>query len=166
VHLAAGRDWEASRAEPAVRHALQFSEQFVKRHALVIDSLSRAVVEERASSPAMVDADVRAGLDALQATVRTLESGLYYDTRPAGGLAAASLYRRMKALLDDWMRPQSSDLGALKVSEAAAVLEFLVRTHELHGSERPRSRRYLDWLSAMVPRDREKTEDPGRLILP
>jgi len=164
VHLRTGRAWEAGRQERPVAGSPQFSQQFVYRHAGAISALSQAIVEERDVLPALVDADVRKALEALRATLRTLEAGLYYETRPESDPLALSLYRRMKSVLDELMRP-GTGLPALKVSEAATVLEFLISTHEFHSGERPRSRRYLDWLSTAMPRDARK-EETGRLILP
>lgn len=163
-YLAQGRAWEAGRQEPPSR-VNTFGEQFLSRHGATIGAMVQAVIEERAASPALLDSDVMAALAALRATLRTLDSGLYYDTRPEGSLAAASLYRRLKTLLDDWIRtqsPDSDDPRVLKVSEASAILGFLESTGQHHGSDRRRSRRFLDWLGEAVPSEPE----PRRLIVP
>jgi hypothetical protein len=163
-YLAQGRAWEAGRQEPSAR-VNAFGEQFLNRHGPAIGVLAQAIVEERQTSPALMDSDVMATLDALRATLRTLDSGLYYETRPEGSMAAVSLYQRLKAFLDNWIQTQSPDPAdprVLKVSEASAILEFLESVGQLHGSDRPRSRRFLDWLGQAVPSGAE----PGRLIVP
>jgi hypothetical protein len=166
VYLTSGRAWEAGRAESAPPpRALRFGEQFVSRHGPVITELARAVLDERAASPGLVDADVRATLEALRATVRTLDSGLYYETRPEGSFAATALYQRMKAVLDGCLEDRQPNLPLLKVSEAGGIMEFLLEVEALHGSDRPRSRRFLDWLRRATP-SRSDSEATSRLIVP
>lgn len=163
-YLAQGRAWEAGRQEPPAR-ANTFGAQFLSRHGAAIGAVVQAVIGERATNPALLDSDVAAALAALRATLRTLDAGLYYETRPEGSLAAASLYQRLKALLDDWIRtrsPDSEDPRVLKVSEASAILEFLESTGQHRGSDRPRSRQFLDWLGEAAPSE----AGPGRLIVP
>lgn len=164
-HLASGHAWEAGRAAvpPVASPSSRFGEQFLNRHGAAISAMAAAVLEERAASPSLVDAEVRSALEALRATLKTLDSGLYYETQPEGSFQATALYRRMRAVLEDWMRPESPDQPALKVSEAGAVLDFLMATLEARGSDRPRSRRYLDWLSGVIP---QKPESSGPLIVP
>lgn len=164
-YLAQGRAWEAGRQVSSSITVNAFGEQFLSRYGPAIGALAQAIVEERTASPSLLDSDVMAAIDALRATLRTLDSGLYYETRPEGSLAAASLYQRLKALLDTWIQTQSPDTAdhrVLKVSEATAILEFLDSTAKLHGSDRPRSRRFLDWLGKAVPSE----PDTGRLIVP
>jgi hypothetical protein len=177
VHLARGRAWESGRTQGPPARGGAFSEQFLNRHGATIGALVQAIVEERARTPSLLDADVMAALEALRATLRTLDSGLYYDTRPEGSFAASALYARLKDLLDTWTGTQSHPSAApgvgqrveeragqsvLKVSEASAVLGFLELTGQARGSDRPRSRRFLDWLGTVVPGQ----DEPPRLIVP
>jgi hypothetical protein len=63
------------------------------------------------------------------------------------------------------MQPRiDMDRQVLKVSEAVLVLEFLTLLAEINSSMRPKSRQYLDWISAMVG-PAPKEEFSG-LILP
>jgi hypothetical protein len=121
-------------------------------------------VEERTRAPSLNDAEVMAALAALGATLRTLESGLYYETVP-DSLPAATLYRRLKGLLEKWMAPGGSAEGALRTSDAKVVIDFLVLAGETHGSERARSRRFLDWLGTLAAPGGGRS-DSGGLIVP
>jgi len=103
------------------------------------------VVEERLASPWLVDQDAIEVYKALSATMRTLASGIYYESLP-GGAVRLSLFRRLKELLDTLMQPDTSEHRVLKVSEAIDILEFLTFAAQLNSSIRPRSRRYLDWI--------------------
>jgi len=46
-----------------------------------------AVLRAALKIPGVVDLDVRAALDALARTYRTLQNGIYYDSRPENPLA-------------------------------------------------------------------------------
>ena len=46
--------------------------------------LGRAVAEERLASPWLVDRDVEEVYRALSATMKTLSSGIYYESLPEG----------------------------------------------------------------------------------
>ena len=167
VHLRKGRSYEADRGvqlgpEPS---GLRFDERFLYQHAQLIATVAESVLEERADSPSTVDLDAIEALAALVATFKTLSSGLYYETVPQGSPVAKALFRRMKELLDALMEPpQEEDRRALRVSEAQQVLEFMTQTADFHSNGRPKSRRYLDWLTSMVPRPNE--QEQSRLIVP
>lgn len=162
IHLASGRAWEAGRTELRLP-SQQFSRQFLHRTGPAINALAAAIVTERAVWPTMHDADVRAVLEALRSTLRTLAAGLYYETIPEGSPIRASVYRRVKSIIDGLLKPASVD--APKLSEVQMVVEFLISTYEMHSSERSKSRRYLDWLSRVVPPEPPEQET-DRLILP
>ncbi len=97
--------------------------------------------------------------------MKTLSSGIYYETLPDGPVRI-SLFRRLKAQLDGMMQPApNADKRTLRVSEAVDVLDFLTVAVQANSSVRPRSRRYLDWLlqmSGLAP----AAAQPGGLILP
>jgi hypothetical protein len=55
----------------------------------------------------------------------------------------------LKAVIEELMKPDSAPTAhpILKASEAVAVLDFVTFAAQMNSSIRPRSRRYLDWLS-------------------
>src|SRR5262249_34968370 len=167
-HLIAGRSYEAEKRIPdpeLVQKVEKYSNDFVYRYAPILDSISRSVVEERLQSPWLVDNDVVEVYKSLSATMKTLSSGIYYETLPDGPVQL-SLFLRLKAQLDELIQPSANaDKSILKVSEAVDVLDFLTFAVQANSSVRPRSRRYLDWLSQMsgvAP----AAEQPSGLILP
>jgi hypothetical protein len=96
--------------------------------------------------------------------MKTLSSGIYYESLPEG-LVRMSLFRRMKALLDEWMQPDPTAVRpVLKVTEAIDVLDFLTIVAQANSSIRPRSRRYLDWISEKFGERAEAKS--GGIILP
>jgi hypothetical protein len=175
VYLRQGQTYARSPAE-AVSHrpSRQFSQQFRRTNAAFVTAFADAIVRHRATDPSMLDQDVRDAFAALRATVRTLDSGIYYETLPEN-TGALGLYRRIRALVDEMIQPQTAGPPALRVSEAPDVIEFVIVSVELHSGGRPKSRRFLNWLSSTLPPDSvpsgRGSEDPDRgagsgLILP
>src|SRR5204862_4139140 len=102
---------------------------------------------------------------ALSATMNTLGSGIYYESLPDQPVRI-SLFRRIKTLLDQLMQPDpGADRRTLKVSEAIQILEFLTLAGQMNTTDRPRSRRYLDWITEMTGLSPQAPQSSG-LILP
>jgi hypothetical protein len=167
-YLKASRDYEAEKRTPDPELAAKvrkFDNSFVERYHPVLNLVSGTVVEERSGSPWLVDNDVIEVYKALSATMKTLSSGIYYESLPDGAVRI-SLFRRVKAVLDRLMEPDpQSDRRILKVSEAVDVLDFLSFAAQMNSSLRPRTRRYLDWLNEMAAHAPAAGQSSG-LILP
>src|SRR5712671_6159419 len=127
-HLMAGRAYEGDQRapEPQLASVVQaFDKSFIYRHAPVLNAVCLGVLEERALTPWMVDSDVIEVFKNLTATMKTLSSGIYYETLPEGAVRV-SLFRRLKDLFDGFVQPQPSNLEqSLKVSDAVDILNFL-----------------------------------------
>ena len=164
VHLTRGRRWEEQHPASGSRAPRIDTSGLLERHGPPISALVAEIVAERASTPSLVDGDVIAALEALRVTLRTLDAGIYYETRPEG-LAAGVLYRRLVGLLNQWMAPGGSGGPVLRTSDAKRVVDFLVSAGEAHAGARRRSRRFLDWMSSLgVPETGGAA--PGGLIIP
>lgn len=150
AYLKASRSYEAEKpiVEPELIAQLRkYDNSFIERHHHVLNAINTSIVEERMSSPWLVDKDVIEVFKALGATMRTLSSGIYYESLPEGTVRL-SLFRRLKTVFDELMKPDAaSDHPVLKASEAVDVLDFVTFAAQMNSSIRPRSRRYLDWLS-------------------
>jgi len=165
--LKAGRDYEAEKILPdpeLAARAYRFDERFVLRFTPVLNLVTEELLKERNQSPWLVDSDVIEVFKALTATMKTLSSGIYYESTPDGPVRQA-LFRRLKGLLDEIMKPEQELLEAtLKTSEAIDLLEFLIISAQARSSVRPKSRRYLDWLAVVLGVPVEETR--SGLILP
>ena len=168
IHLKASRSYAAEKQIPdpqldAKIH--KYDEKFLHDFSPILDAVSKSVVEERLTSPWLVDRDVIEVYKSLHTTMKTLASGIYYESLPDGPVRI-SLFRRLKTLIDELMQPDpSADHGVLKVSEALDVLDFLTFVAQMNSSVRPRSRGYLDWLSTMSGMPAAAEHSSG-LILP
>jgi len=101
---------------------------------------------------------------ALTATMKTLASGIYYESVPDGPVRT-SLFRRLKAILDSLMAPSDAQHRALRVTEVLEILDFLLLSCTANSSGRPRSRQYLDWISSLSG-TASPTPESSRLIIP
>jgi hypothetical protein len=150
TYLKASRNYEAEKpiVEPELMEKLRrYDESFIQRHNHVLNAINASIAEERMASPWLVDKDVIEVFKTLAATMRTLSSGIYYETLPEGPVRL-SLFRRLKAVIDELMKPDGTATHSiLKASDAVDVLDFVTFAAQMNSSVRPRSRRYLDWLS-------------------
>jgi hypothetical protein len=142
----------------------RYDNSFIERHNHVLSAVSAAVAEAWVESPWLVDIDVIEVYKALAATMRTLSSGIYYETLPEGTVRIA-LFRRLKDVFDEQMKPNpANDHPTLRASEAVDVLHFLTYVAQMNSSVRPRSRRYLDWICETF--DLPQPRQSSGLIIP
>ena len=166
VHLQAGRSYESERKLPdptLIARARSLRENFLSEYGPILAALGKAVAEERHASPWIVDLDVAEVYRSLTATMKTLSSGLYYESLPEGP-ARIAIFRKLKGTFDDLMSPADAH-RTLRVSEVLEILDFLLLSFAANSSGRPRSRQYLDWLCAMSGIEAPSPES-GRLIIP
>jgi hypothetical protein len=168
AHLKAGRSYETDRKQidaEIVARARPFNQRFLEEYGPFLELLGRVVAEEWHISPWLMDADVKAVYEALSATMKTLDSGIYYETLPEAS-GNVSLFRRLKGFLEGLMSaPPEAQHRPLRISEILALLDFLELAVLVNSSGRPRSRQYLDWItvaSGMQP----PAAESSRLILP
>ena len=165
VHLKAGQIYESERKpldHARLARIQNFGEQFIQEYGPILATLGQAIAEERRTTSWLVDSDVAEVYKALSATMKTLSSGIYYESLPEGPIRLA-LFRRLKRILDSLMEPGSP--RPLRVAEIVNMLEFLIVALELNTSGRPKSRQYLDWL-AEASEANEGPAEPSRLIIP
>jgi hypothetical protein len=141
------------------------SEEFIRSHEefllFCIYSLLQAALQTRGA----VDSDVIDALEALIQTHRTLESGLYYETR-ARNTIAAGVQRSFEASLADYqkLRTEREHLSPVRNVEVLAILVFLHRLGQQNQNGRPRGRMYLDLLRHMTPEVGVKAQAPSIIL--
>ena len=149
-YLKASRIYELEKPIPdpeAARKVHNYDGRFMERYYLILDSVTRAVIDEHMTAKELVDSDVIEVFNCLKATMKTLSSGIYYESLPQGPVRL-SLFHRVKAVLDELMQPDPASVRpVLKVTEAIDVLDFLTIAAQVNSSIRPKSRRYLDWVT-------------------
>jgi len=67
---------------------VRITERFIEEHMPLVDAVGAILRDAALAEPDAVDSDLQEALDAVTRTWRTLESGLYYETRPDNTIAA------------------------------------------------------------------------------
>jgi hypothetical protein len=140
------------------------TEQFLREHEPLLMFLSSRLLEASLSAAGAVDSDVREALQSLIRTYRTLQSGLYYETRPAN-LIAAGIHQRMQEAVEA-LRKELAEKNAtpMRDAEILGTLVFLERIELNQNNGRPRSRAFLDYLRAYFPQSLESASPASPLI--
>jgi hypothetical protein len=102
---------------------------------------------QAAGETGAVDQDVREALEALIRTHRTLESGLYYQTRPEHR-TAGQIYEAIEAGLKEYRQAETERLGMSHTRDADVLrlLVLLQRVELTRANGRPKGRACLDSL--------------------
>ncbi|HUJ20086.1 MAG TPA: hypothetical protein VLX58_01135 [Bryobacteraceae bacterium] len=146
---------------------IRVTEEFLHDHEPLLLFSARTLLEAALATPGAVDFDVREALDALVRTYRTLESGVYYETRPANPLAA-NISREMQAGLEEFRKHEPEQTGMTRTRDADVlrVLAFLQRLELDNNNGRKRGRSYLVFLNNFFPERQEPASTRGSLIVP
>jgi hypothetical protein len=143
---------------------VQVTEQFLHEHEPLLVFLGAQLLEVSLATSGAVDSDIRDALQSLIRTYRTLQSGLYYETRPTN-LVAAGIHQRMQEAVDR-LRKELAEKNAtpLRDAEILGTLVFLERVELHENNGRPRGRAFLDYLRAYFPQTEPTLAPPTPLI--
>jgi hypothetical protein len=146
---------------------IQVSEAFLERNIALVSFLSGHLFRSAMQIPGIIDFDVREALDAIVKTYRTLQSGVFYESRPHNPMAA-NLFSMLQAGVEEFRASERRQLGMSNTRDADVLgaLCFFQRAERLRNNGRKRGRAFLDFLRSQVP-DFEPVSPPeSRLILP
>jgi len=131
---------------------IRVTETFLRDHEPLLVAMGRAVMHAGLGTPGAVDSDVREALAALIRTQRTLDSGLYYETRPENTVAA-ELCRRIQEAVAEFRRLENEKMQITKTrdTDVLGVLAFLQRLEIDRNNGRKRGRAFLDFLRGQFP---------------
>jgi hypothetical protein len=126
---------------------IQVNEDFLAENEVLLAFLAVSVFEGAMEVKGATDYDVREAFDALIATWRTLQAGIYYETRPANTFAAA-IANHVHKKIDEVREKEAETRGVSGIRDSAilAVLAFLQRLEYSRNNGRKRSRAFLDFL--------------------
>jgi hypothetical protein len=132
----------------------------------LLSAVAFTIAKFCAQQPAATDRDVLASLEALAETYQTLSSRIIYEQRPAA-LVQGELYDNLARFLEDTkQRAAQQSGGRLKDPEILQLLVFLLRMGLLRANERPRSRRFIEFLRGQFPGAPELKREESRIIVP
>jgi len=122
-------------------------EEFLEDHEIVLAGVSNALLRATLETEGAVDTDVRAALDALIRTYRTLQSGVYYEHRPDNALASR-IFDGTQRGIEEFRRKETEQRGMAHTrdSEVLQMLVFLQRMELDRNNGRARGRAFIDFL--------------------
>jgi hypothetical protein len=169
--LREGRRHEKSPARDAAgfpNRDIQVTEKLLRENELLLTFLSLTVFRAAMQVPGAVDGDVLEALDGLIRTYRTLESGVYYESRP-NNLLAGSIYGAVQDALTEYRNAEQRELGLTKTRDAdvLGLLVFLQYFALDRDNGRRRGRAFLDALREFHPPGTEPSgsSSPSSAIL-
>jgi len=130
---------------------IRLTEEFLGDHESLVVGASKSLMLAAFDTPGAVDGDVRDALDALIRTQRTLQSGVYYESRPVNALANR-IFSATQTGLEEFRKNEREELGMLRTrdTDVLNVLVFLQRLALDRNNGRPRGRAFLDFLRGFL----------------
>ncbi len=143
---------------------VQVTEQFLNEHEALLVFLGARLLEASLATTGAVDSDVRDALQSLIRTYRTLQSGLYYETRPTN-LLAAGIHDRVQQAIEG-LRKELAGKNAMPLRdvEILGTLVFLERVELHENNGRPRGRAFIDYLHTYFPQTERSVAPASPLI--
>lgn len=130
---------------------VRITEQFLSQHEPLVLFLSISLAAASVAEPGTIDFDLREALQALIQTYRTLESGLYYESKPANPLAAHVYEDMQKGIAKFQERFEENGARRMQDAEILGVLVFLQQMERRHNNGRRKGRAFIDFLSGYFP---------------
>jgi hypothetical protein len=146
---------------------IEVTEKLLRANEDLLTFLCLNVFHAAMQVPGAVDSDVREALDGMIRTYRTLQSGVYYESRPNNPLAGA-VYGAVQGALAEYRESEQKELGMTKTRDAdvLGVLVFLQHLALYRDNGRRRGRAFLDALREFHPPEAESSgSSPSSVIL-
>ena len=146
---------------------IQVSEKLLRDNEQLLTFLSLTIFHTAMQVPGVVDCDVLEALDGLIRTYRTLQSGVYYESRPNNPLAG-SIFGAVQDALAEYRSGEQQELGMTKTRDAdvLGLLVFLQHFALYRDNGRRRGRAFLDALREFHPPAPEPSgSSPSSVIL-
>jgi hypothetical protein len=147
---------------------IEVTEKFLADNEELLIFLGRTLGMAALETAGAADFDVRSALDALVRTFVTLESGVYYETRPDNALANR-LYDAVREGVAEFRRSEQERTGLPKTRDAdvLGLLVFFERLELDRNNGRPRGRAFIDLLRGFYSEPAGVAETAkSRLVLP
>jgi hypothetical protein len=143
---------------------IRVSEEFLRTAEPLLAYTSHILAGAALETQSAVDSDIREALDSMIRTYRTLESGLYYESRP-NNLIAGAIQERLQGGIDEFREELAKRTGSNSVrdKDVLGVLVFLARMQFQYDNGRPRGRAFVDFLriNFLLP---SKAEGPSLIV--
>src|SRR5450432_141628 len=126
---------------------MRMTQSELREHEELLSFMAAAVLRAALKIPGVVDLDVREALDAMARTYRTLQSGIYYETRPENPLAA-EICSFVQNALEEFRKNETERLGSTRTrdGDVLKILVFLQHFALDRNNGRQRGRAFVDAL--------------------
>ncbi len=177
VYLQQAREHEKPRSlgeadQGALFPEVTIPQQFLYEQQHLITGLGYAVTKASHSDAALRDSEIIAALGAIAKSWQTrVNSGLHYEV-PIAGIGQQAVAAQIQQMLQEYREAEQKHLGYSRLldSDVLLALVFLVRMAYSRTSGRPKSRAFVDFLSAQFPETQTSLAAPGepasRIVLP
>ncbi len=138
---------------------ISVDETFLREHEWVFVALLEAIAGVARQHPAVNDGDAREALDGLIRTYRTLEAGLYYESKPENP-RAGEIFAAVDACVANIRAVEANARGMahLRDSTVLKILVFMRRLERAHNNGRARSRAFLASLTRFTPPQKNSSD--------
>jgi len=146
---------------------VEITEKLLREHEPLLTFIGAAILRTALDTPGATDFDVREALECLIRTYRTLQSGVYYESRPSNPLAGA-VYGAVQSAAEEFRTEESKSLGMTRTRDADVfgLLVFLQHFELDRNNGRKRSRAFLDALRAFYESAAPPPGSGSSLVLP
>ena len=144
---------------------IRVTEQFLREQEPLLLFVSVTLLRTALNTPNAVDVDVKEALDALVRTYRTLQSGLYYDSRPTNPIAAA-IYAHVQEEIQQLRKRQGENAGMHTIRDAdiLGICAFLQRMELQQNNGRRLGRAFIDFLRLHFPQTAPPEAAPSLIL--
>lgn len=150
---------------------VEIAEQFLYEREELILGLSFALAKSARTDRSLNDRELLTALGSLARSYRTLvQTSLIYE-QPMPSLAHQAVAREVGTMVKEFREAEQKHLGysRLRDSDVLKALVFLLRMGTSRTSGRPKSRAFIDFLSAQFPESKSALSPDAagsRIILP
>jgi hypothetical protein len=152
---------------------IRITEKFLEENEELLFFLGGNLAAAALETAGVSDSDVRDALQAMVRTYRTLQSGVYYETRPDNTLAQ-TLFDKAQSAIEEFRKQEQASRGMPKTRDAdvLGLLVFFERLEIDRNNGRRRGRAFIDMLRSLyVPHSSKAGADTdgtvgSSLILP
>jgi hypothetical protein len=146
---------------------ISVTDEFIENHERLLTATGSTLLHAALDTPGAADRDARDALDALIRTHRTLQSGVYYETRPVNTLANR-IYSLMQEGLEGYRKNEREETGlsTTRDTDVLRALVFLQRVALDRDNGRPRGRAFLGFLHSFFGDGEAAPPRASSLIVP
>jgi hypothetical protein len=138
---------------------IRVTEEFLREREPLLLYTARTLLDAALATHGATDFDVREALESLVRTYRTLQSGVYYETRPSNPIAG-NVFSLVQSGVAEFRKLETERTGMAQIRDAdiLGILVFLQRLELDNNNGRKRGRAYLDFLRSFFP---ERADEPA-----